>query len=201
MRFLAVGFLFLQGAMAWAQVLPVPPIREPQFPPQVKQYLGLTDEQVVRISALNAALAQFQSAKTARQVQVQIEIAQETGRENLDAMALGLRYLELEAIRRELERERTKVVAAVQALLTGAQKVKVAALQQVMRDYPTACAGVAANAVPPVVVLPVSRLVPLPLDTDPFTPVTGAILGPLSLPCGAAVPTFVRAGDFSEPQP
>jgi len=184
--------------MAWAQV-PVPPIREPQFPPQVKQYLGLTDEQVVRISALNAALAQFQAAKTARQVQVQIEIAQETGRENLDAMALGLRYLELEAIRRELERERTKVVAAVQALLTEAQKVKVAALQQVMRDYPTACAGVAANAVPAAIGTPIPR--PAWSETDPFTSITGAILGPLSLPCGAAVPTFVRAGDFSEQQP
>ncbi|MEP7365113.1 MAG: hypothetical protein ABI972_17810 [Acidobacteriota bacterium] len=198
-RFQAIGLLLFSGAIASAQVPTLPPIRELLFPPQVKQYIGLTDEQVGRVLALNAGLAQFQAAKSARQIQVQIEIVQETQRENLDPMALGLRYLELEGIRRELDRERAKVIAAVQALLTEPQKLKVAALRQVMVDYPTACAGAAVNVVPVPQVLPANRVVVSP---EPFTSVVGAILAVPPATCVGAVPTAaVRIGEFTAQQP
>lgn len=195
MRSLAAGLLLLQSAALWAQAPQLPPIRELLFPQHVKQYVGLTDEQVARITRLNVALAQFQASKAARRIQVQIEIAQETRREALDATALGLRYLELEVIRREVEAEQGKVVAAVQALLTEPQKTKVAALRQVLADYPTACAGVAANVVPAPDPLPAGG--PRWFDTSQFTTITGAILGSLPTPCGAPVPTAViRTGEF-----
>lgn len=44
-------------------------------------------------------------------------------------------------MRREVAEERKKTVAAVRALLTEAQRAKVAALEQALRDYDTACAA------------------------------------------------------------
>lgn len=199
MRLFAAGLVLAQCAVLWAQAPPLPPIRDLLFPQQVKQYVGLTDEQVARIVRLNAGLAQFQALKAARQIQVRIEIAQETRRDALDATALGLRYLELEVIRREVEAEQRKVVAAVQALLTEPQKTKVAALRQVLSDYGTACAAVAANVVPAPEALPASGA--RWFDTSQFTTITGAILGSLPVTCGAAVPTAViRTGEFQAEQ-
>ena len=195
--FVFIPLLGLCSTVLQAQS-PVPPIiREPFFPPQVKQYIGLSDVQVGRIQGLNGGLVQFQAAKAARQVQVQIEIAQETQKQNLDAMALGLRYLELEVIRREVEAERQKVVRAVQALLTEPQRAKVAALQQVMADYPTACAGVGVNTVPapPPVAIPRVTMMPEP---PPVGGVIAAIL-PAPVVCGGAIATtVVRTGDFQQ---
>ena len=194
MRLFTAGLLLAQCAALWAQAPPLPPIRDLLFPQQVKQYVGLTDEQVARIVRLNAGLAQFQALKAARQIQVRIEIAQETRRDALDATALGLRYLELEVIRREVEAEQRKVVAAVQALLTEPQKTKVAALRQVLADYGTACAAVAANVVPAPDPQGVTAV---RVSTDPFTTITGAILGSLPTSCGTAMPAAViRTGEF-----
>ena len=195
MRTIGLLLLGLSSTALWAQL---PPVRV-FFPEQVKQYVGLSDEQVGRIQQANLGLSLFQATKAARQLLVQAEIAQETRKETLDAMALGLRYLELEGIRREIEREQAKTVAAVQALLTDAQKLKVAALVQVMRDYSTACAGVGVNVVPAPA--PVARVAVSP---EPF-PLVGGVIGailPSPLVCGGAVPaTVVRTGDFSAQQP
>lgn len=200
MRFFAASFLFLSSVAGFAQAPPVLPIR-PFVPEQVKTYLGLSDEQVLKIQALNTSLSQFQAAKAGRQIQVRVEISQEIRKESLDPMAVGLRYVELEVIRRELEREQQKTVAAVQALLNEPQKAKVAALVQVMRDYPTACAGVGANVVPPLTASPVGRVAISP------EPIAGFLLGiPASrgLPstCGNAIPTsLIRTGGFTAEQP
>jgi hypothetical protein len=58
---------------------------------------------------------------------------------SLDATAIGLRYVELEAIRRELEAERKRTVDAIQELLTQVQRTKISALQEVLRTQPLAC--------------------------------------------------------------
>lgn len=103
------------------------------FPPDLKQYLALSDDQVTKISALNAQLSSFQATKFVRQAQVQSEFAEWTAKENLDSLALGLRYAELEAIRREVSDRQTTTVTQIQALLTADQKAKLAVLEQALR--------------------------------------------------------------------
>ncbi len=116
-----------------------------RFPPALKQYLELTDQQVAEIENRSARLEQFRSEKQQRQFAVRLEISQETGRPSVDSMALGVRYLELETIRRELEAEAKKAVEEVQARLTAAQKLRLNMLEEVLRQTDTACAAVSWN--------------------------------------------------------
>lgn len=115
------------------------------FPANLKQYLGLSEDQVTQVTTLNQHFDQFLAAKTQRQIQLRIEILQETNRPSLDAMAIGTRYAEMEQIRRDIEAERARTVASIQNTLTEAQKGKLAVLQQALLDYPTACTAISQN--------------------------------------------------------
>ena len=116
----------------------------------LQSYLELTREQVMAIQRLNAASAQFQIEKLRRSSQVQVEIAQETAKTTLDPMALGVRYLELEAIRREVAAEHERTYAEIQKVLTDAQKTKVRALLAAMQLQPVICDARVQNILPPV---------------------------------------------------
>src|SRR5437899_11426424 len=102
-------------ALSLAQT--APPV--PYFPQELKQYLALSDDQAAKINTLNSQLRSFQSEKTQRQFQVQREIAEETAKPNPDPMALGVRYFEIEALRRQMESEQKNTATQTQALLTA----------------------------------------------------------------------------------
>ena len=89
---------------------------------------GLTNEQVVTVVRLNNDLLRYQSDKLRRQAQVSLEISQELQRETLDPMAIGVRQVEMEAIRREVAAEQRRVAQQVQSSLTAAQRTKIQAL-------------------------------------------------------------------------
>ena len=148
------------------------------FPPQLKAYLELTDDQIQAITKANTDLNAFRATKLQRQLQVQTELAQEMAKQTLDPMALGLRYMELEAIRRELNAEQQKTATAVQNILTAPQKTKAAALQQALQLYPTACSAVEQNvlptAAPPGNIIPANRI-------DPNVGFASFLLGALPL--------------------
>lgn len=150
------------------------------FPPQLKQYLELTDPQVSSIAAENTSLATFQSQKAQRQIQVQIELAQETAKAVVDPMALGLRHMELESIRRELQAEQEKTVARIQDLLTPAQKAKLESLRQAMAVQGVICEAQAVNLMP--------RLLPGRVVRDPF-------------PGGGSTPRWFDTSVFVAPAP
>lgn len=151
---------------------PVPGLYTMPFPPMLQQYLGLTDDQVSRVTATNQQLSELSATKAQRQIQLQVEISQEIRRPSPDAAAIGTRYVELEQIRRDLEAERTRTVASVQNILTEPQKGKLTALQQAMRDYPIACAAVTQNLMS--FVPAVSGIVTNP---NLLTPPTGGVTG------------------------
>ena len=141
MRFLILLILFsLEAGFAQGTFSP--------FPETLKNYLELTDQQVSQIVAKNQQLDEYRSAKMQRHFEVQLEIAQETRRTMLDPMAIGLRYLELETIRREIEAESRKITTEIQALLTPAQKAKLSMLEEVLRQQNTACAAMSWNLMP-----------------------------------------------------
>jgi hypothetical protein len=189
---LLVAF-FAAIAPAAAQLIPVPmPIGPRTFPPALASYLELSREQVNTIERLNAASGQFQSQKVLRSVQVQSEIAQETAKPVLDAMALGVRYFELEAIRRELVADNEKTYAEIQKVLNDAQKNKVRALVAAMQLQGVMCEAQAQNILPAAVpgnIGPIPRLTPVPPGSIGFA---SFLLGtPVFANCAA------RSGSFT----
>lgn len=183
-----VVFLLVLVSVAAAQVGGI--TRVQPVSASLVQYLELTPQQAAAISQLNSTYMNFNMQKAQRGGQVQAEIAQETAKPTLDAMALGLRYLELEAIRREMNSEREKTVAAVQNILTAPQKAKLTALQQALSMYSTACEAVSYNL-----------FTPQPdrwFNTSGFASfLLGDVISfPNVLPSGCGT-TGVRTGDFS----
>ena len=113
-------------------------------------------------------------------------------------MALGLRYIELEAIRRELQAEQQKTVTAVQKLLTEPQKIKLAALQQSLQLYSTACSAVEQNVLQSTVLslLPGRNVLPAnPFDSTQGSFATFLLGAPINPACG--VVGTIRTGDFT----
>lgn len=103
---------------------------------ELVSYLQLTPQQVTDMGKIQADWIAFQSSRFQRMSQVQIEIAQETQRSPLDPMALGLRYAEVETIRRELTTENAAVGERMRGLLTEAQKNKVKTLEEAAKLLP-----------------------------------------------------------------
>lgn len=112
------------------------------FPAQLKEFLELTDTQVTALNQLNDRLTDYEGSKLERSAIVQFEINQENARPTIDPAALGVRYRELELIRRDVESERSRTRAESQAVLTAAQKTKLTTLEQALRLQSTACEAV-----------------------------------------------------------
>ena len=180
----------LAGA-AVAQVTPpvLPPFEGPGPSLALRQYLDLTNAQVASIVRLNAEAQRFQQEKFRRQAQVNMEISQEMTRETLDPMAIGLRFVELEAIRREIAAEQARAAREVQGLLTAAQRTRIQALQDVLRTYPVACEALSYN------------LMSAPQQTGqvPGGIIGGGVSGSLIFAAPGCAPTGIRGGLFVPP--
>ena len=66
-----------------------------------EKFLGLSPQQVAAVKKSNGEYADWTALKVSRIVQVDLELLQEASRSLLDPKALGVRYAELEVIRRE----------------------------------------------------------------------------------------------------
>jgi hypothetical protein len=119
----------------WGQAPELPRIVIPGFRAfgPIREYLALTDAQTLKISEQNNEFARWSSVRSQRMYQVQFEIGIETAREPLDPAGLGVRYAEVEAIRREIAERNTKLIAANVAVLTPAQAVKLKALEEALK--------------------------------------------------------------------
>lgn len=181
-------WIILSAPASWAQT---PVILDPfGFPPQLKQYLALTDDQVARIGAVRTQFATLQAGKVQRQFQLQQEIAEQTARAVPDPLALGIRYAELESIRRELETRQKSLVSQTQLVLGADQKIKLVALEQALALNSTACSAIGQNLLSP----PVASA--QWFDSSSFGSV---LVGIPSLGTCAGIPTaIIRTGDFSQ---
>lgn len=198
-----LGLAILTASTGSAQIpgSPIPSIPPvPQLPTALQQYLGLSDAQASQINALNQQLAQLLGTKAQRQIQLQVELAQELRRSSLDPMAIGARYVEIEQIRRDIEVERARTAASIQTTLTEAQKGKLTALQAVIRDYPMACQAITQNLLPTVAGGAINPNVNLPLPAGVIESFASFVLGP-----GGGCPVVAsasRVGLFSPtPEP
>jgi hypothetical protein len=140
----------LCGLAASAQVIGPSP-GGPGLPisPDLRVHLELTGEQLGAMNRLNAELWRFQSEKARRAAQVQMELQDERQKDPLDPMAIGLRYVELEAIQRELMAKARETAAEVRKVFTPAQQAKLQSLVEVLRMYPLACEAASLNLITP----------------------------------------------------
>ena len=125
-----------------------------RFPEKLREFLALTEAQAIRISEQNSAFLRWSQPRSQRMFEVHFEILGETAREPLDPAALGVRYAEVEAIRREIAERNSKLIAENVAVLTPVQVIKLKALEEALKLVstggeaqwvkllPDACSGV-----------------------------------------------------------
>lgn len=127
-------FLAVSLTSLWAQPgipLPFPiPFRE------LEQYLQLTREQSDRIASNNQAFYRWSAERQQRSAQVALEIEQETKASPLDPGALGIRYAEVETIRREISEREKKLREDNLTVLNEAQKTRLKALEEAVKLMP-----------------------------------------------------------------
>lgn len=138
---IALFLLTASGLPAQQELRPFPRF----FPPALQSFLELTSDQVTKIEDANSRFRAYEASRSARRIDLQFEISAEISNATIDPMALGLRHREIELIRREVEAERAKTRTEVQAVLTAAQRTKLATLDQALRLQSTACSAVSQN--------------------------------------------------------
>jgi hypothetical protein len=121
----------------------------PSFPPALRLFLNLSDTQIQMIRDLNVDYIRFVATKARRLNQVQQEITDETQKQVLDPMALGLRYVEIEAIRREVNDELTKLQAKVRDSLSDTQRQMLSTLEDAIKLLPIYSEAVQVHLVAP----------------------------------------------------
>ena len=124
------------AASAWGQGPII--IGQRPFLAQIREYLALTEAQFNRIQQQNNDFSRWSFTQSQRMFEVQREIGVETARQPLDPVALGLRYAEVETIRRVIAERNAKLVPDNIAVLTDMQKMKLKALEEAMRLAETA---------------------------------------------------------------
>jgi hypothetical protein len=115
--------------------------------PTLLEYLDLTAAQVTRLRQNAADYNKFYSDKVARYVQVDRELADEHARDVVDPLALGQRYVEQEAICRELRAAHQQNFERNQTVLTPAQRTRLSALDAVASNASLANSAIRNNLV------------------------------------------------------
>ncbi len=158
MKTVSIVALFLAASLLSAQGMAPGAPGPAAFPAALRLFLDLSDQQVIAIQNLNLEFSRFVNTKERRVQQVRFEIAQETAKQPLDPMALGLRYAEIETIRRQVEEEETRLRARIQQLLNDAQRARLKALEDALKLQPIYGEAVAVRLLTP----PPVRPVPMP---------------------------------------
>jgi hypothetical protein len=114
------------------------------------EYLDLSGAQITRLRQSAADFNRFYQEKALRYQQVARELTEENAREVLDAQALGLRYIEQEAICRELRAAHQQNFDRNTAILTDLQKARLRALDVVGPQLTLAQSAANQNLLEPV---------------------------------------------------
>lgn len=124
---LAVG---TAGAQNPGEAMPV------RLWPQISKYLELTPQQTLELLRIQSEWSLYLASKVRRVAQVESELRDVTLAEVVDPMALGLRYMELEAICRESRQTDARLRERARKLLKADQAAKLAVLEQAYRLLP-----------------------------------------------------------------
>lgn len=127
-----LSVLLFCSVPAVAQTFPLPVGQTPTL----KEFLQLTSSQEQTILRNNSAYTEWHIQKNLRMSAVQLEIAVETSREVLDANAIGVRYVEIESICREISDRWIGLKTSNTDVLTQEQKAKLKVLEEAVRLAP-----------------------------------------------------------------
>lgn len=119
--------------MLAASLLPAQVVFDPSGATTMTRYLELTSQQTAQVTSLRIANAQFRLEKQNRIAVIQRELQVELKKNPLDPMAIGLRYVEIATIEKEIVEADTKLKNDLRALLTDAQKGKLKPLEEAQR--------------------------------------------------------------------
>ncbi len=153
----------------------------------LKQYLGLTESQYQGLLSNQSSYQTLVFSKQRRVAQVYAEISEETAREKLDAMALGVRYLELEVNCREMTEAYAKLRTQNLTLLNDAQKLKLKSLEDALKLSNAIGQAQQVNLLPGNVAFPLSTIGSLTFGGITDDTIT-AVLGGFPLYAGATLP-------------
>ena len=109
----------------------------PWYFESLRTYLTLTQAQIDRITANNKAYDDLVEERQGRIFGLQLEINVETEKENVDPLALGTRYADIESQCRFLDAEASRVLQRNREVLTEAQRAKLDAFEEVLKLLPT----------------------------------------------------------------
>jgi hypothetical protein len=165
----------------------------PLFSPELQKYLDLSNTQVDAIRRANLDLTTLTARKQFRMAQVQAEIQDWTAKEQIDAMNLGVRYAELEGLRREIGDEQKKAAAKARGTLNAAQLAKLKVLEDAVKLQPLINDAVCENLMSPAAPQPMgviggvirigARSDPQ-IDFMPFANCVRAIISPMPMDPG-----------------
>ena len=178
---------FLLSVAAWGQLIPFPSFGMFQ---QLRSYLQLTDAQWNTINTNNRQYSQLVFERQQRISIVQLEIAQETLNPTLDAMALGMRYAEIEGICRDLRQRGADLERTNVQVLTDAQRGKLKTLQDALNLLPVISEAQGAGLLEsgPGERVPAGIVARTPIPSLVFTSAPGGVLGFGASPGGCALP-------------
>lgn len=158
--------LLVAAGLVFAQLPPDRADRVAPVPVALRLFLGLTDAQVRTIAGKNLEFNRFVAEKSQRLVQVRTEIAQETRKETLDPLALGVRYVEIELIGREIRVAEKRLAEELRKELTVEQIAKLDALEKAMELLPLYYAAAGVRLITPPAQGPI-RTVLVPASPEP----------------------------------
>jgi len=121
----AVFLLGIPSATACFTFVPLGGSEIAPLSPSLAAYLSPTTAQTASMRQLQAAYSDFAAQKQERIAQVRREIATLTNADQLDPLAIGNAYAEIEAIQRDLRDKQAGLTSDLQKLLTEPQKAKV----------------------------------------------------------------------------
>jgi hypothetical protein len=127
---------------AWSQISPTLPV---QPLPELQQFLGLTDTQMTAILQNNSDYGKFTFQQQQQIQQAQFQIAIETAKAQLDPLAIGTLYAQIETTCRSLRDKAAAVQQQNIAVLTDAQKAKLTVLSDAIKLSPTISEAESAN--------------------------------------------------------
>ncbi|WP_321472926.1 hypothetical protein [uncultured Paludibaculum sp.] len=130
-------------------VLPLPAQTVGSYLPEsLITYLQLTEAQSQKILDNNSTYSTLVTQKNHRIYEVQLEIATETAKESLDSSALGVRYMEIELICRDIKKAGETLLQDNAGLLMETQKARLSALEEALKLAPLISQGQSANLLP-----------------------------------------------------
>lgn len=184
----------LLGGAAWAQ----PPFFYQPLA-QVKQFLQLSDSQLQTILANNDNYNRSSAEKQNRIRQVQGEIADETGKSQLDPTAIGIRYVEIENLCRQIKEQAGTSQQQNLSVLSDAQKSKLTILSDALKLAPVIAEAQSGNLLGGPNFAP-SGFTGIPTGVVFGVPL-GGVIGPAN-GCSLPFPVpAIRTGDFSTATP